>query len=121
MAAGAGDLAVGGVDRKRRLALDRRNDTAVRVEDLGHGIGIGEGRPAASVVVVGILSARRKMVGLGVREAGGATDQERVGLGAELPARAQVRGVDATDNDQCEGDGDDERQPEAQAHAVRSV
>ena len=38
-----------------------------------------------------------------------------------LPARAEVRGVHTADDDERERHGDDERQPEAQAHAARNV
>ena len=115
------DVAIPRVDRQRGLPGDRRHDRAVGVEDLGDGVGIRQRGPAVRSAVVGVLAAAGEAARIGVHEARGAREEERVGLGTELAARAHVRGVDTTDDDEPERHGDDERQPQAQAHAARSV
>ena len=115
------DLAIPRVDRQRGLPGDRGHDRAVGVEDLGDGVGIRQRGPAVRSAVVGVLTAVGETARIGVREAFGPREEERVGLRTELAARAHVGGVDAADDDEREGDGDDEREPEPQAHAARSV
>jgi hypothetical protein len=50
-----------------------------------------------------------------------ALQQEVVGLGGELIARADVRGIHASDNNDRERDGDYEREANPQHHDVRTL
>ena len=124
VAAMLGELPVGRGDGKRGLARDRRVDLALRVEDLRDRVGVGErgsGFGLRLVVAVVVAVVLGKLTGRGVRETGGALQQELVGLGSQLAARAQVRRVCAADDDQCERHGHDEREPDPEVHSVRRV
>jgi len=69
IAAVFGEAAVVSVDRQRGLARDRRVHVAVGVEDLDHGVGIGErGTSATAATVVPVLAVIGKLVRLRVGE-----------------------------------------------------
>ena len=94
-----------------------RTTRAVRVEQLDDGVGLGERWRAVAT------AGRRPVVAepRGDARIVRALQQEAVGLGAQLLSGADVRGVHASDDHDRERRRDDEQQPEAQAHAARTV
>ncbi len=114
------------VDRNGRLVRDRSHDVAVGVEDLDDGIRFGELR-TADLFVSDDARLRRPLIRIVVGEpapdAGiiGPLQQEPVGRRPQLALRADVRGVDRSEHDERERGRDREQQPDAQAHAGRTV
>ena len=119
-----GEVLVVAVDRDGRLVRDRAHDGAVCVEKLDESIRFGELR-TAELFVSGHAGLRRPRLVVGESTLDArivrALQQEPVGRGAQLALRADVRGVDRSEHDERERCRHREQQPDAQAHAGRTV